>query len=76
MGMGLYIKAAAAIAAIVALAGLFIGGMHYERNRADAATAKARVEEILKTEGLRDDAANLDDDGLLDTLGRWLLPSP
>ena len=73
---GLYIKAAVALAAVVALCGLFIGGMHYERSRADAATAKARVDEILKTEGLRDDAANLDDDGLVNTLGRWILPSP
>jgi hypothetical protein len=74
--LGMYLKAGAGVAVVALAYGLWIGGVHYERNRAATATAQARIETILNTKGARDAAANLDDDSLIDTLGRWLLPSP
>jgi hypothetical protein len=69
----LYAYGAAAATVLVIAYGVWIGGIHHERSRSEAATATARIETILNTKGARDAAKNLDDDSLLNALGRWLL---
>lgn len=68
--------AGAGLLAVAALAfGLWQAGAQSQRARIDAATSKARIETITETKGARDAAENLDDDSLIDALGRWLLPA-
>jgi hypothetical protein len=70
----IYIAAGGGLAIVALIYSVFLAGAYQERARADAATNEARIEAIQQTKGARNDAANLDDDGLIDSLGRWLLP--
>lgn len=72
----LYLAGAALLAVAAIAFGLWQAGGRAERARSDAATSKARIETIQTTKGARDAAQRLDDDGLVDALGRWLLPRP
>lgn len=47
-----------------------------ERARIEADRAQTTIEAMKQNQRDREDAKNLDDDGLFDALGRWLLPAP
>lgn len=70
----LYLAAAALLAIAVVAFGLWWGGVQNERSRLEADTNKTRIETMKQNKGDRDAAQNLDDDSLIDTLGRWILP--
>ena len=72
----LYIAAAAVLAVAAAAVALWQAGARGERGRLEAAAGAARLETIGQTKGARHAAESLDDDGLVDALGRWLLPRP
>ena len=72
----IYLVAAVLLTLAALAAGLWQAGARAERVQNTAATAKLRIEMMEQTRGARDAAENLDDDGLVDALGRWLLPRP
>ena len=72
----IYLVAAGLLALAALAVGLWQAGARAERTQSAAATAKVRIEMMEQTRGARNAAENLDDDGLVDALGRWLLPRP
>jgi len=69
------------IAAIIAGAGIGLLWLQHtaiqsERARAEAERARTTIEALKQNKEDMQDAQNLDDDSLIDALGRWLLPSP
>lgn len=74
------IRAYIIIAAAIALA----AGVWYirhdaamsERARIEAEQAQTTIEALRQSQKDREDAKDLDDDGLINALGRWLLPAP
>lgn len=72
----IYIAAACAALAIGAVAWAYRAGVTGERARLEAERAQTTIEALKQSQKDRTDAQNLDDDGLIDALGRWLLPAP
>jgi hypothetical protein len=72
----LYIIAAVAAGGLIGLAWLQYTAIQSERARAEAERARTTIEALKQNKEDVQDAQNLDDDGLIDALGRWLLPSP
>lgn len=68
-----YLGAIVAIAAIVGA--IYWHGVTTERERQAARAANDRLEHISDAKGKKDAAESLDDNGLIDALGRWLLPA-
>ena len=64
------------IAAVLCLSAIWLwnAAVQGERDRVDAAVAHERLKNIGEAKGKRDEATRLDDDGLLDALGRWFVP--
>ena len=66
-------------ATLVAFLGAGLWWVRYDavrddRDAREAAEAMRRLEDVAATNERRDDAKKLDDDGLLDALGRWMRP--
>jgi mannose/fructose-specific phosphotransferase system component IIA len=72
----LYIIAGCAAALVAGVLWLRHDAVQSERARQEAERAKVTIEALKQNKEDREDAQNLDDDGLLNALGRWLLPSP
>ena len=64
-----------AVAVLALLGAVWWHGGKAERDAAAARAANDRVEHITDTKEKRDAAESLDDDSLVDALGRWLLPA-
>ena len=65
-----------AVAVLALLGAVWWHGRETARDEAAARAANDRIETIKTTKGARDAAETLDDDSLVDALGRWLLPRP
>jgi hypothetical protein len=72
----LYIIAACAAALIAGILWVRHDAIQSERARAEAERARTTIEALKQNKEDVQDAQNLDDDSLIDALGRWLLPSP
>lgn len=71
-----YIIAAAAIALAASVWYIRHDAAMSERARIEAERAETTIEALRQSQKDREDAKDLDDDGLINALGRWLLPAP
>lgn len=71
-----YIIGAAAIALAAGVWYIRHDAAMSERARIEAERAQTTIEAMRQSQKDREDAQNLDDDGLVDALSRWLLPQP
>lgn len=72
----IYIIAAAAIALAAGIWYIRHDAAMSERARIEAERAQTTIEALRQSQKDREDAKDLDDDGLINALGRWLLPAP
>jgi hypothetical protein len=63
-----------AVAVLALIGAVWWHGGKSARDEAAARAANDRLQHITDTRDKRDAAENLDDDGLINALGRWLLP--